>query len=106
MKTQTVTIRDRTAATKTREVEAIVIGPLCVHRCIGTTATRSEFHNAKCWTLGHVATGFGIMPHVSKARALRLAEALQSLDWEFKSPKSPKVKAMEKEVLRIVEATK
>lgn len=68
-------------------VSAFVIGPLAVHRELGNGYNR--------WAISHVTTGYRVIGEIkSRASALRMADALQFLDWNFKSPKSRKVKAI------------
>lgn len=63
-------------------VSAIVIGPLAVHR---------ELDSGR-WAVSHVRTGYRIRGGIrSKARALRIAHALQFLDWNFRSVRTRKI---------------
>ena len=102
MKTQTVTVVHAADPRETREVEALVIGPLSVyHRVNG------DGQECDDWVVGHVATGWRVSQAIeSRARAIRIAEALQSLDWNFTSPRSRKVKAMALEVRQRIASTK
>lgn len=72
---------------------ATVIGPLAVHR-----RRDSEGIEYPDSTVTHIATGLRIVNGLSRARAIRIAKALQFLDWNFRSPKSRKVKAMASKV--------
>lgn len=100
MKTQTITIvgqRGKGAL----QVQATVIGPLSVyHRING----KGELCNE--WVVGHVATGWRVTGIIkSRARALRIAKALLCLDWDFRSPRSSKVKAMYEQVKWVIDCT-
>ena len=101
MKTQRINIHDKYSETKWREVEATVIGLLAVHRC-STYITCRDAH----WSISHVPTGWRVKGCIkNRAQAIRIAEALQSLDWNFRSPKSRKVKAMESKVKQAIDLT-
>lgn len=68
-------------------VSALVIGPLAVHRELG--------NDYRQWAVSHVRTGYRIRGAIkTKARALRVAEALQFLDWNFRSPQSHNLKVL------------
>lgn len=65
-------------------VNAVVVGPLAVHRELANDYNR--------WAVSHVRTGYRVRGGIkSKARALRVAEALQFLDWNFRSARTRKI---------------
>lgn len=81
-----------------QSVKAIVIGPLAVHRELD--------NDYKWWAVSHVRTGCRVKGLIrTRGRAIRIANALQFLDWNFRSPKSSKVKAMAEKVAWAINCT-
>jgi hypothetical protein len=101
MKTELVNIAWFCGATgipRTKRIPALIVGPLAVHHDL--------YEDAHLWVVTHIRTGYAVRRRIkSRARAIRVAKALQFLDWNFRSPKSRKVKAMAEKVQWAISVT-
>ena len=55
----------------------------------------TQHHNSRLWMVTHIPTGYSTCgAYPSKAKALLMAKKIKDLDWNFKSPKSPKLRKL------------
>ena len=80
-------------------VKALIMWPLAIHRQL----KKGEPDPRGVFTITHVKTGYKAFPSVFTLRknAVKVANEIKDLDWDFDSPKSLKVKAMKKRILEI-----
>ncbi len=82
------------------QIDALVSdsGALAVHRGCSYLIGKSSF-----WSVTHVQTGYAVKTYIfSRRMAMALAVALDGLDWDFRSPKSRKIRKLKEPVRRAV----
>lgn len=84
------------------EVDAVIIGPLIAHRTTVGGGEGIRVLSCDSWTVSHRATGYAVKAGLTSwDQAVSLAKALRSLDWNFDSPRDPKLKALGPQVKAI-----
>ena len=100
MKTIEIHVQESGKPNRKETITAMVRGKLAIHHQLGKNGEPDPKGN---WVITHVPTGYKAFPSVFTLRknAVKVANEIKDLDWDFDSPKSPKIKAMKKRILEI-----